>query len=102
VRVLTQPKHALMKQYAYLLTMEHVSFHVTPQAFRRRRKISHPSPPPSLPHSLQLHTQNLTFEQMVRVLTQAKRALMKQYAYLFTMGDVSFHVTPQALPKIGL
>eukprot|EP00624_Nannochloropsis_granulata_P006042 evm.model.NODE_43896_length_5600_cov_15.623750.3 len=38
---------------------------------------------------------------MVQVVTQPKHALMKQYAYLFAMEDVSFHVTPPALQRIA-
>ena len=37
----------------------------------------------------------------MQVVTQPKHALMKQYAYLFAMEDVSFHVTPPALQRIA-
>jgi ATP-dependent Clp protease ATP-binding subunit ClpX len=34
---------------------------------------------------------------MIRILTEPKQALVKQYAFLFAMEDVAFHVTTQAL-----
>jgi ATP-dependent protease Clp ATPase subunit len=45
----------------------------------------------------QLSTRGLTMEQMVRVLTEPKHALAKQYRYLFNLEDVEFHITDQAL-----
>lgn len=36
-------------------------------------------------------------EQMVRVLTEPKHALAKQYRYLFNLEDVEFHITDEAL-----
>lgn len=49
----------------------------------------------------QLSTRGLTMEQMVRVLTEPKHALVKQYRYLFNMEDVHFHVTDRALRVSG-
>lgn len=45
----------------------------------------------------QLSTRGLTMEQMVRVLTEPKHALAKQYRYLFNLEDVEFHITDEAL-----
>jgi hypothetical protein len=48
----------------------------------------------------QLTTRGLTLEQMVRVLSEPKNALLKQYKYLFNMEDVEFHITDGAL-RVG-
>lgn len=49
----------------------------------------------------QLTTRGLTLDQMVRVLTEPKHALVKQYRYLFNLEDVNFHITEQAL-QVGV
>ena len=38
---------------------------------------------------------------MLRVLTEPKNALIKQYRYLFNMGDVDFHISEKALKWIS-
>lgn len=46
-------------------------------------------------------TTGLTLEQMVRVMTEPKNALIKQYSYLFSLHHVDFHVTDDALRAIA-
>ena len=46
-------------------------------------------------------TSGLSLEQLVRVLTEPKNALIKQYRYLFALHHVEFHVTNEALEEIA-
>lgn len=46
-------------------------------------------------------TSGLSLEQLVRVLTEPKNALIKQYRYLFALHHVDFHVTTEALEEIA-
>jgi len=46
-------------------------------------------------------THGLTLDQMVRVLTQPKNAIIKQYKYLFAMHNVDFHITDEALEEVA-
>lgn len=48
-----------------------------------------------------LQTQALSKEQMVRVLTEPKNALIKQFQFLMSMEDVAFHVTDAALEAVA-
>ncbi len=48
-----------------------------------------------------LHTQALSQEQMVRILTEPKNALIQQYRFLFACEDVAFHVTEAALEAVA-
>ena len=38
---------------------------------------------------------------MVQVLTQPKNAIIKQYKYLFSMHNVDFHITHEALDEVA-
>lgn len=49
-----------------------------------------------------VNTTGLTLDQMVRVLTEPKNALIKQYAYLFSLHHVDFHITDEALREVAL
>lgn len=46
-------------------------------------------------------TSGLSLEQLVRVLTEPKNALIKQYRYLFALHHVDFHVSNEALEEIA-
>ena len=46
-------------------------------------------------------TQCLSLEEMVKVLTEPKNALVKQYAYQFALQDVDLHITNEALHLIA-
>lgn len=48
-----------------------------------------------------VNTNGLTLEQMVRVLTEPKNALIKQYRYLFSLHDVDLHITHDALREVA-
>lgn len=48
-----------------------------------------------------VNTNGLTMEQMVRVLTEPKNALIKQYRYLFSLHEVDFHITDEALREVA-
>lgn len=37
----------------------------------------------------------------MRVMTEPRNALIKQYSYLFSLHHVDFHVTPEALSEIA-
>ena len=47
------------------------------------------------------HTEELTGTDMVRILTQPKNALIKQYEYLFSFEGVEVEFTPEALEAIA-
>lgn len=48
-----------------------------------------------------LHTTALSQEEMVRVLTEPKNALVHQYRWLFALEDVDFHISPAALEVVA-
>lgn len=47
------------------------------------------------------HTQELTEDELVSVLTEPKNAIIKQYTSLFSLDDVELHFTDEALRSIA-
>ena len=46
-------------------------------------------------------TEGLSLEQLCRVLTEPKNALIRQYRYLFALHHVDFHITEEALKEVA-